>query len=257
MRWDRVLTTDPGRRKAVGNNSRPSQRIPFSLWRSVLLRSRCSHRCGSRCCGPSRTTQPQFPRSSPRRDQQLMTSTMSLSRGQDDLSAGSEPAINSVRARTLGFRRGFGAALLAAMRESRERQAAREIQYHRQLIEEARAYRLNRPAPRPQSGGTMVKIAIVTDHYRVRCAPYHWWHHAGTFCSSARRDWNGRAFTRLMRCSTRLPKIQSTHTCLASGDAPHFLTTPLQNRRTGGVFCPKLGRIRIRRRCDGCTSVST
>ena len=32
-----------------------------------------------------------------------MTSTMSLSRGQDDLSAGSEPAINSVRARTLGF----------------------------------------------------------------------------------------------------------------------------------------------------------
>ena len=162
MRWDRVLTTDPGRRKAVGNNSRPSQRIPFSLWRSVLLRSRCSHRCGSRCCGPSRTTQPQFPRSSPRRDQQLMTSTMSLSRGQDDLSAGSEPAINSVRARTRGFRRGFGAALLAAMHKSRERQAAREIQYHRQLIEEARAYRLNRPAPRPQSGGTMVKIAIVT-----------------------------------------------------------------------------------------------
>ena len=68
-----------------------------------------------------------------------MTSTMSLSRGQDDLSVGSEPAINSVRARTLGFRRGFGATLLAAMHESRERQA-----------------------PRPQSGGTMIKIAIVT-----------------------------------------------------------------------------------------------
>ena len=182
---------------------------------------------------------------------------MSLSRGQDDLSAGSEPAINSVRARTLGFRRGFGAALLAAMRELRERQAAREIQYHRQLIEEARAYRLNRPAPRPQSGGTMVKIAIVT--IIIVFGVLHII--GGTMLERSVRahgeNWNGRAVARLMRCSTRLPKIQSTPTCLASGDAPHFLTKPLQNRRTGGVFCPKLGRIRIRRRCDGCTSVST
>jgi hypothetical protein len=87
---------------------------------------------------------------------------MSLPRGQDDLSAGSEPATTSVRATTLGFWRGFGAALLVALHESRARQAAGEIQYHRQLIEEARAYRLNRPGPRSQSGGTIVKIAIVT-----------------------------------------------------------------------------------------------
>jgi hypothetical protein len=92
----------------------------------------------------------------------LTTSTMSLPRGRDDLSAGSESAPTSLRPTTLGFWRAFGAAFLAAMHESRERQAAREIQYHRQLIEEARAYRLNRPTPRPQSGGTLVKIAIVT-----------------------------------------------------------------------------------------------
>jgi hypothetical protein len=66
-----------------------------------------------------------------------------------------------VHASALAFWRSFGVALLAALRQSRERQAAREIEYHRQLIEGARSYKLNRPEPRPQSGGMVVKIAIV------------------------------------------------------------------------------------------------
>jgi hypothetical protein len=66
-----------------------------------------------------------------------------------------------VHASALVFWRSFGVALLAALRQSRERQAAREIEYHRQLIEGARIYKLNRPEPRPQSGGMVVKIAIV------------------------------------------------------------------------------------------------
>ena len=64
-----------------------------------------------------------------------------------------------MHASALGFWRSFGGALLAALRQSRERQAAREIEYHRHLIEEARIYKLNRPKPRP--GGMVVKIAIV------------------------------------------------------------------------------------------------
>lgn len=66
-----------------------------------------------------------------------------------------------MHASALVFWRSFGVALLAALRQSRERQAAREIEYHRHLIEEARIYKLNRPKPRPQSGGMVVKIAIV------------------------------------------------------------------------------------------------
>jgi hypothetical protein len=45
-----------------------------------------------------------------------------------------------VHASALAFWRSFGVALLAALRQSRERQAAREIEYHRHLIEEARIY---------------------------------------------------------------------------------------------------------------------
>jgi len=66
-----------------------------------------------------------------------------------------------VHASPLVFWRSFGLTLLAALRQSRERQAAREIEYHRHLIEEARIFKLNRPKPRPQPGGMVVKIAIV------------------------------------------------------------------------------------------------
>ena len=66
-----------------------------------------------------------------------------------------------MQASALVFWRSFGVALLAALRQSRERQAAREIEYHRHLIEGARIYKLNRPKPRLQSGGMVVKIAIV------------------------------------------------------------------------------------------------
>jgi hypothetical protein len=50
----------------------------------------------------------------------------------------------SVHAATRGFWRGFGIALLEALHESRSRQAAREIQYHQHLIDEARAFRARR-----------------------------------------------------------------------------------------------------------------
>jgi hypothetical protein len=92
---------------------------------------------------------------------QPATRVMPVSRSPYDSNASTEPETPSVRATMLGFSRSFGAALLVALHESRERQAAREIEYHRHLIEEARAYRLNRPAPRPQAGGTAIKIAII------------------------------------------------------------------------------------------------
>jgi hypothetical protein len=85
---------------------------------------------------------------------------MPVSRSPYDSNASPEPETPSVRATMLGFWRSFGVALLVALHESRERQAAREIEYHRHLIEGARAYRLNRPAP-PQAGGTGLKIAII------------------------------------------------------------------------------------------------
>jgi hypothetical protein len=47
----------------------------------------------------------------------------------------------SVRAATRGFWRGFGIALLEALHQSRSRQAARELQYHQHLIDEARVFR--------------------------------------------------------------------------------------------------------------------
>jgi hypothetical protein len=75
-----------------------------------------------------------------------------------------------VHASALVFWRSFGVALLAALRQSRERQAAREIEYHRQLIEGARSYKLNRPEPRPQSGGMVVKIAIVATSRFLDCS---------------------------------------------------------------------------------------
>ena len=75
--------------------------------------------------------------------------------------SGFRPEPTSLHASALAFWRSFGVALLAALRQSRERQAAREIEYHRHLIEEARIFKLNRPKPRPQPGGMVVKIAIV------------------------------------------------------------------------------------------------
>lgn len=66
-----------------------------------------------------------------------------------------------MHASPLVFWRSFGVTLLAALRQSRERQAAREIEYHRHLIEGARIYKLNRLKSRPQSGGMVVKIAII------------------------------------------------------------------------------------------------
>jgi hypothetical protein len=75
--------------------------------------------------------------------------------------SGFQPEPTSGHASALVLWRSFGVALLAALRQSRERQAAREIEYHRHLIEGARIYKLNRPKPRLQSGGMVVKIAII------------------------------------------------------------------------------------------------
>jgi hypothetical protein len=92
---------------------------------------------------------------------QPATRVMPVPHSPYDSNSSAEPETTSVRATTLGLWRSFGAELLVALHESRERQAAREIEYHRHLIETARAYKLNRPEPRPQAGGTAVKIAIV------------------------------------------------------------------------------------------------
>jgi hypothetical protein len=62
----------------------------------------------------------------------------------------------SVHAATRGFWRGFGIALLEALHESRSRQAAREIEYHQHLIDEARAF-LARQAIGPMHSNTSVK----------------------------------------------------------------------------------------------------
>ena len=92
---------------------------------------------------------------------QRATRVMSVPRIPHNPRSGFRSEPTSVQASALVFWRSFGVALLAALRQSRERQAAREIEYHRHLIEEARIFKLNRPKPRPQPGGMVVKIAIV------------------------------------------------------------------------------------------------
>jgi hypothetical protein len=82
-------------------------------------------------------------------------------RSDDSNSAVPLRATASVNATTRGFWRGFGTALLEALHESRSRQAAREIQNHQHLIEEARLYKLKRPEIRSQSDGMVVKVTIV------------------------------------------------------------------------------------------------
>jgi hypothetical protein len=86
------------------------------------------------------------------------TSRVFVSRRSDDSnSAVPLRATASVNATT----RGFGTALLEALHESRSRQAAREIENHQHLIEEARLYKLKRPEVRSQSEGMVVKVTIV------------------------------------------------------------------------------------------------